>query len=102
MSAITTHVLPEEVVTYCESHDLLGHLEVALRLADDCFRPIERIEVSVEPDPELEGVETVVIDVWTKGSVELGLIHKSDYTKRWVSSAPADVLGRFALILNLI
>ncbi|HEY8751335.1 MAG TPA: hypothetical protein VIM11_25355 [Tepidisphaeraceae bacterium] len=103
MSAIiTTHVLSEEVISYCEAHNLLNHLETALRLADECFKPIENLEVSVEPDPEVEGVETVVIDIWIRASVEVGLAQKSAYTKRWITSVPADILGRIALLFYLI
>lgn len=103
MSSITTtHAIPDEVVRYCQSRGLLPHLETALRLADECFQPIHRLAVSVEPDPEVQDEEKVVIDIWLTMSVDEAVGHQSAYNRRWVDLAPPEAINQIVLIFYLL
>jgi hypothetical protein len=91
------YTIPKEVARYCTANHLTPHLETALRLAEECFAPVQRIEVVLEPDPEVDA-EYVVIDVWTNGSVDEAVSRKEQYTRRWVASIPSWVIGRIRLL----
>ena len=94
-----SYTIPEEVARYCAAHQLTPHLETALRLAEEIFAPIERIEVVLEPDPEGDQ-EYVVIDVWPVNDGRDALSKYYDYTRRWVSSIPPAVIGQISLIFH--
>ena len=101
-SVVTSYALPEEVVRYCEQHDLLGHLETALRLAEEYFHPIERLEAEVQPDPEVENEETVIIDIWVRLGIEESIKRKAAWGRRWVESIPPSVIGQIVLLHHVI
>lgn len=101
-SVMTSYVLPEDVVTYCEQHDLLGHVETALRLAEEYFQPIERLEVEVQPDPEVESLDSVIIDIWVKMSVEEAIKRDALFTRSWVTSVPPVAVAEIILVYHPI
>lgn len=94
---VAPYLVPDDVVAYCAAHQLTPYLEIALRLAEETFAPIERLEVGVEPDPEVDE-EYVVIDLWARLSVDEGISRKERYTHRWVASVPPSVIGKIRLL----
>jgi hypothetical protein len=103
MTTITTSLaLPEDVARYCEKQDLSGHLESALRLGEEFFHPIERLEVEIQLDPEVENEETVIIDIWVKMSVETALHRDKLFTQRWATSVPPAALKAIVLLYQPI
>jgi hypothetical protein len=94
-----THVVPDEVAQYCAAHQLSAALETALRLAEETFAPVRRLEVTLEPDPEVNA-EYVVLDVWPGLSAAEAFSRKQRYTHQWVRSVPPSVVGRIRLMLH--
>ena len=103
MSSITTtHAIPDEVVRYCQSHGLLPYLETALRLVDECFQPIQRLELSVEPDPEVEDEAAVIIDIRVAMTVDEVLKRREMYARRLVDAVPPAVTWEIVLVCNFV
>ena len=94
---VAPYTIPEEVARYCAANQLTPYLKTALRLAEEVFAPIQRIEVVLEPDPEVDE-EYVVIDVWLDLPVDETITRKQLYTRRWVASIPPSVIGRIQLL----
>jgi len=97
MPSVASHALNEEVVAYCEAHHLLGHLETALRMAEQTMHPINRLSVTIESDPESDE-RTVVVDVWIRATVDEGLSRKAAFTRLWLDSVPPSVVGQIILL----
>ena len=93
------YTIPAEVAQFCATHHLASHLETALRLAEEVFAPIQRIEVVLEPDPEVDE-EYLIVDVWPRLSPEEAFSRKPRYTREWVRSVPPSVIGKISLILH--
>jgi hypothetical protein len=101
MPSAASHALSEEVVEFCEARHLLGHLETALRIAEQTLQPIDRLSVTIESDPESDE-ETVVVDVWIRATVDEGLSRKAAFTRQWIDSVPASIVGQIILLHYLI
>jgi hypothetical protein len=92
--------LPPTVLAYCQRHGLTDHLMLALRLAEETFDPVRAVGVVVETDPETDE-EAVIIDVSCALGSDEAVAQKREYTRRWVESAPPEVIGRIRLIFAL-
>jgi hypothetical protein len=76
----------DEVLAFCQRHDLFGRAETALGLARDCFQS-ERLRAAIEADPEEEG-EWLVFDIVAHGSSDEVLKAYDSFTRRWMAAAP--------------
>jgi hypothetical protein len=88
----TPNVLPagsghgDAVRIFCEKFRLHAHLETAIRLAQQCFRP-SHVECHTEHDPE-SGEEWVVVGVFVpRGRVDLRSAYRQ-YTTQWADLVP--------------
>lgn len=101
MSSIAAaHDLPQAVLQFCAANGLLPHVRTAMRLAEEAFAPIDRLQVSLEADPETDQ-QVVVIDVSLVNRVGLAREQKKNYTRRWVESAPPEARERIRLLYEL-
>lgn len=94
-----THAIADDASRYCAAQQLTAHLETAIRLAEETFAPVRRVEVVLEPDPEVDS-EYVVVEVWPDLDAAEAFHRKPRYTTQWVRSAPPSVVGRIRLMLH--
>jgi len=94
-------VVPEEVVRFCNLHQLLATLQHAIRLAEGCFRPVQRLSVEMDVDPDT-GEEGLVILVGVSMAVDEVLRCKAAYTRQWVDSVPAGPRHLIRLVFYVI
>ena len=92
--------IPHSVTAYCEIHNLLAYLKVAISLAEATFDPVYNLRIGVEADPETDE-EAVIIDVSVTLGVDEAVSRKGEYTRRWVESVPPEVIGRIRLLLDI-
>ena len=92
--------LPESVLEFAAAHQVLPHLETALRLAAAHFRPRTKPVAEVETDPETDE-RRIVIDVTVDGDIGDVLRRNDSYTREWIANAPADVRSRIRLLYNI-
>jgi len=76
----------DEVLAFCQRHDLFGRAETALGLARDCFQS-QRLRAAIEADLEEEG-EWLVFDIVAHGSPEEVLQAYNSFTRRWMAAVP--------------
>ena len=93
---VAPYTIPEEVARYCAANQLTPYLEAALRLAEEAFSPVQRIQVALETDPETDEPYlfiTVAID--NRGGRVLE--QKKRFTRAWVQAAPPQIRHNFSL-----
>ena len=99
-SVAAPRVLPEDVSRYCAAHQLTPYLETALRLAEEAFAPVQRLQITLEADPET-GEEYLVIEVAMGDRGDRVLEQKKRYTRAWVQAAPPDIRRHIRLAYDL-
>lgn len=98
--AASTRALPPAVLRYCEAHQLLEPLQIALCLTERTFSQARELRVAVELDPETAD-EHIVIDVVVGLSVEDAVMRKQEYTRQWVRAVAPEVIGKIRLVLDI-
>lgn len=89
------------VQAFLDRHGLKDYLAAAERIATEELRPIQPCRVVLEVDPET-GDQWVEIALVLSGEVEQALNAYDRYTRRWVASAPTDVIGKVRLAFELV
>lgn len=93
--------VPPDVRDYCRAHGLEADLELAIRIAEEAYEPVKRWAICLEPDPEVEDEEYVVIDVTTTGTVDEIMRKDEAYLTRWSQSATPEGSWRIRVLFNL-
>ena len=95
-----TERIPKEVQNFCAEHGIGQLLRDALRLVRRSFRPMRKLEVRLQPDPDADETR-VVIDVTVETEIPKALAMQRAYTDRWVKLAPLQVRDQIRLLYNL-
>lgn len=85
--------LPEEFISFCLEHDLIGHLEVATNLINRCFPSVERAALSLEHDPDTTD-EWLIIEFEIAADISEILDKYDQLTDLWVSIVPWPARGK--------
>src|SRR5690348_18161729 len=93
---IAPYTIPQEVAQYCAANQLTPYLETAMRLAEEAFSPVQRIQVTLETDPETdEAYLFITVAVQDRG--DRALEQKRRFTRAWVQAAAPDIRRNFSL-----
>lgn len=80
----------EEVWRFAVAHDLIAHLETAVRLVRECFPTVQAIKLLHEVDWEDENESWIAIDIKVVGTVEAVLEQYNRFTSGMVKLVPPD------------
>jgi hypothetical protein len=89
------------VQAFLDRHGLKDYLAAAERIATEELKPIQPCRVVLEVDPETRE-QWVEIGLVLSGEVEHLLDAYDRYTRRWVATAPVDVIGKIRLAYELV
>ena len=93
--------IPDNIVKFCEERGLLSDLHQAIRIAEEAYAPATNWMIELEPDPEVENEEYVVIDVTTTGDVEEILKKNDEFARRFTRSASTEATWRIRVLWNV-
>ena len=79
-----------ELATYVRAHNLTGPLEIALKLIEKSFGPVEQVEISMMGDPE-SGEGWVEIAFPVTGETTQILAWHDRYAGLWLNAVSRDV-----------
>ncbi|NUO78753.1 hypothetical protein HUU05_01650 [candidate division KSB1 bacterium] len=82
----------EEVWRFAWRNDLITHLETAVRLAKENFKPIEGFHFTYDIDPEIENESYITIRANVQGTVKELLPKDWSYSQTLVRTLPKDKL----------
>jgi hypothetical protein len=99
--AVAPYTIPEEVARYCAATQLTPYLDTAIRLAEEAFSPVRRLQVSLEADPET-GEDYLFITVAIDDRGEQVLEQKKRFTRAWVQSAPPEIRRKFSISYDFV
>jgi hypothetical protein len=93
--------IPQDVMEYAGVHDLITDLQLAIRLAEDVFGPIEKWRFGLELDPETDE-ESIAVDIYISLSVDEAVARQHIYSHRWAASATPAGQHSIVLLTDLI
>lgn len=91
----------EDVVEFCYEKHMLLHLEMALRIAMESFKLLEKIEVSLVRDND-SGDQWVEISVRVNTSPEDFLTMYDNYMSRLISIIPSSARDKMHLVYDIV
>ena len=91
----------EEVIGFCYKHQLLNHLQIALRIAANSFSHLKNINIVVEHDPEVDD-EWLTITAQLPGEITEVLDMYDNYSGKVVDSIPWPVREKIRLIYDIV
>ena len=94
--------IPHGVLKFCEVRGIVADLYSAFRIAEEAYAPASNWNIAVEPDPEIEDEEYVIIDVTTTGDVEELLRKHRAFVDRWTCVANRDAIGQIRVLWNVV
>lgn len=86
-------VAPQEVWKFALTHELIPHLETAVRLVRECFPTVQKIKLLYEIDWEVSDRSWIAIDIGdiiTVGTQEVILERYNRFTREMVRQVPPD------------
>jgi len=92
--------LSEELFSFCFRHNMLGSLQVSVRLIRTCFPSVREVRLQPERDPDT-GEEWLVLDFGIVGEIEEILDRYDKYTDLWVKSVPWPEREKIRLSYNI-
>lgn len=92
-------LISDEVLSFCSRWQIFSYFQRALRLAQQSFLDLTKIEVKVESDPESED-EWLVIVVQVHGEIGKVLSMYDGYTRKLIRTVPWPARDRIRLIYD--
>jgi hypothetical protein len=90
----------DEVWDFAQKHQLVPHLETAVRLAKESFRDIRRTYLTFEPDPEIPSLHGIAINVKAEGTVDELVQQDRAFALRFAQEIPDKVRSKISLFLG--
>lgn len=90
----------DEVWEFAQKHQLVPHLETAVRLAKDSFTDIKKIYLTFEPDPEIPSLHGIAINVKAGGTLAELVQQDRTFALRFAQEIPDEVRGKISLFLG--
>ena len=89
--------LPEDVLKFAEEHDLVEHVEKAIRATREVFTDAVRITVSLKRDPEYGDIQVNVNALIPDGDPDAEAENYSTCLEKWAAFMPPKVIGMISL-----
>ncbi len=90
----------DDVWEFAQKHQLVPHLETAIRLVRESFHDIRTIYLTFDPDPEIPSLDGVVIHARAGGALEDLVQQDRAFALRFVQEVPNEVRGKISLFLG--
>ena len=90
-------VAPQEVWKFALTHELIPHLETAVRLVRECFPTVSAIRLLHQIDWDSENDSWVVVDTKITGTQEAILEQYDRFTTQMVRQVPPEKGGKIVL-----
>jgi hypothetical protein len=87
----------DEVWEFAQKHQLVPHLETAVRLVKESFRDLRSIYLTFDPDPEEPNLDGIIIHIKTGDSIEEREKQYRTYALRFIRDVPNDVRSKICL-----
>ena len=90
----------DEVWEFAQKHQLVPHLETAVRLAKESFRDVRNIYLTFEPDPEIPSLHGIAINANVGGTLEDREHHYQIFDQRFAQEVPREFHLKICLLLR--
>jgi hypothetical protein len=87
----------DEVWEFAQKHQLVPHLETAVRLVKESFRDLRSIYLAFDPDPEEPNFDGIIIHIKTGKSIEEREKQYRAYALRFIQEVPNEVRSKICL-----
>ncbi|MGH7594844.1 MAG: hypothetical protein ACREOI_00750 [bacterium] len=87
----------DEVWEFAQKHQLVPHLEMAIRLVKESFGDLRSIYLAFDPDPEEPNLDGIIIHIKTGGSIEEREKRYRAYALRFIQEVPNEVRSKICL-----
>ncbi len=94
-------IVTPDVAEFSASRGLGPTIELAIRLARECFSPVQRLSTEMDNDPET-GEEGVAVVVGVSMPVEQVLRCQSAFSRQWAESVVPDVRHLVRIMFHVI
>ena len=101
INAVADVQLSQEVLDFCQRHQLLDPLAKAIELVRRCFSVVVEPSVQLEQDPE-DGEWYLVLEVRAEGEESECMQAHRAYVRTWANSTPWPAVHMIRLIFNNI
>lgn len=95
-----TPTVSTEVWKFATAHDLLPHLETAVRLVRECFPTVRKIEFKYVVDPEIANWSWIAIAIKVSGTVEVVLAQMNRFDDEMIKQVPIEKGAKICLAVG--
>ena len=90
---------PDDVWEFAGKHQLIPHLETAIRLARESFRDLRSLRLTFEPDPETPNLDGIAIEAKVGGTHLEWESQYLSFQKRFLHEIPDEFHDKICLLL---
>jgi hypothetical protein len=87
----------EEVWEFAQKHQLVPHLETAVRLVKESFHDIRTMYLTFDPDPEEANLDGIIVHIKIGEPTEEWEKQYQVYAMRFIEEIPNDVRNKICL-----
>ncbi len=88
----------DEVWEFAQKHQLVPHLETAVRLVKESFHDIRRIYLTFEPDPEIPSLDGIAVNVKVGGTLDELVQQHDTCLRRFVQEIPDEFRSKLCFL----
>jgi len=87
----------DEVWDFAQKHQLVLHLETAVRLVKESFHDIRAMYLTFDPDPEESSLDGIIIHIKVGDPMEEWEKHYKVYALKFIEEVPNDFRSKICL-----
>jgi hypothetical protein len=87
----------DEVWNFAQKHQLVPHLEKAVRLVKESFQDIRTMYLTFDPDPEEPSLDGIIIHIKVGGAMEQWEKQYHAYALKFIQKIPNDIRSKICL-----
>jgi hypothetical protein len=89
-----------EVWEFAQKHQLVPHLETAIRLARESFLDIRKIYLTFESDPEIPTLDGIAINIKAEGTLDELVEKDRAFALRFIKELPYGSRSKISLFVG--
>lgn len=94
---IAGYHVSDEVWRFAVANALIPHLETAIRLVNECFPTVRKVDFRYVIDPEIEKNSWITIEIKVSGSVEEVLAQMNRFDDEMIKQVPVEKGAKICL-----